>query len=86
MCCGNRRANAVATLAHGIGQQPRGVPQARPERPQVRFEYTGQTSLAVIGNITGATYRFPAPGAIVPVDGRDAAAVSGVPNVRRTAR
>ena len=67
------------------GPLPGPPPQAPPVRPPVAFEYTGQTSLAVTGPITRATYRFPVPGARVTVDERDAAAVGAVPNVRRVA-
>jgi hypothetical protein len=83
-CCGNRRAGAVAALAPGREQRPRPVAPVLPAPPPVTFEYTGKTSLAVTGPITRATYRFPVPGARVPVHASDAAAVAALPNVRRT--
>lgn len=85
MCCGNRRKSTVASLPQRVEQRSGPLPQAEPARPPISFEYTGQTSLAVIGPFTRATYRFSAPGARVPVDARDAAAVAAVPHVRRAA-
>jgi len=82
MCCGNRRKNAAPRIEQ-IAQPPVPRPQAQAMRPPVSFEYTGQTSLAVIGPITRAMYRFSAPGSRIPVDARDAPAVAAVPNVRR---
>jgi hypothetical protein len=83
-CCGNQRANAGTAAAPRVERRSRPVPAAPAARPPVTFEYTGKTALAIIGPITRVTYRFPAPGVRVPVDARDAGAVSAVPNVRRT--
>ena len=47
------------------------------------FEYVGTTSLRAFGSVTGRRYRFARPGALVPVDERDAPSMSGVPNLRR---
>jgi hypothetical protein len=85
-CCGNRRAQAGAAPALGREQRPRLVAPALYSPPPAVFEYTGKTSHAVTGPITRTIYRFPAPGARVLVDARDAAAVAAVPNVRRAAR
>ena len=85
MCCGNRRKNVVANGAQRNEERPGPSAQAPLTRPPVAFEYTGQTSLAVIGPFTRATYRFPAPGSRIPVDARDAPAVAAVPNLRRAA-
>ena len=82
-CCGNGRARVVAASAPQREQRPGPVAPARSAPQPVTFEYTGKTALAVTGPITRATYRFPVPGARVPVDAKDAAAVAGVPNVRR---
>jgi hypothetical protein len=46
------------------------------------FEYTGQTTLTVRGPITGWMYRFSKLNARIAVDGRDASALMGVPNLR----
>lgn len=81
-CCGNRRANAGAPPPRQPEQRPK--PVAPPVSVgSITFEYTGKTALAVTGPITRANYRFPEPGARVPVDARDAGAVAAVPNVRR---
>jgi hypothetical protein len=83
-CCGNRRGNAASVSIPSPERRPGPVAAAPSARPAVTFEYTGKTALAVVGPITRVTYRFPAPGARVPVDARDAAAVGAVPHVRRT--
>jgi hypothetical protein len=49
----------------------------------VAFEYVGRTALSVRGSITGRSYRFAAPGAVVAVDARDAGSVAAVPLLRR---
>ncbi|MBE2223475.1 MAG: hypothetical protein IAF02_18185 [Anaerolineae bacterium] len=46
------------------------------------FEYTGHTTLTVRGPITGQLYRFSKLHVRVAVDGRDASALMGVPNLR----
>jgi hypothetical protein len=51
----------------------------------VEFTYLGRTSLTVTGPATGTVYRFPANGAQLRVDQRDAAALRRVP-VLRTGR
>jgi len=81
-CCGNRRANPGAAPARQPEQRSKPAAPAVSLHP-VTFEYTGKTALAVTGPITRAHYRFPEPGARVPVDARDAGAVAAVPNVRR---
>jgi hypothetical protein len=52
----------------------------------VHFEYTGETGLTAVGPATGRTYRFDAPGRTLPVDLRDAGALSAVPHLRRRQR
>lgn len=81
-CCGKKRAGFYSTppspTVTGIPSPP-----ALPEPLAVWFAYTGPTALTVQGPITGRRYRFSAPGACVPVDERDAPAVSGVPHLVR---
>jgi hypothetical protein len=85
-CCGQKREH-VTPAPPPQRVQPRPMAPARSAPPPpITFEYTGKTSLAVTGPITRASYRFLAPGAMVPVDARDAGAVAAVPNVRRIAR
>jgi hypothetical protein len=79
-CCGTRRERAVAARVPKAEHVP---VAAAPARPPILFEYTGNTSLAVVGSLTRTTYRFPALGAVVPVSAADAGAVSAVPNLRR---
>jgi hypothetical protein len=82
-CCGNRRAIAASPAVRRLERPSRPVVAPPAPRPPVTFEYTGKTALTIVGPITRVTYRFPAPGARVSVDARDAGAVSAVPNVRR---
>jgi len=49
----------------------------------VLFQYTGRSALTVAGPISGRRYHFPRTDATLPVDPRDAAALSGVPHLRR---
>ncbi len=49
----------------------------------VCFEYTGRTSLSVIGPVSGQHYYFEAPGARLVVDPRDQLALDAVPELRR---
>lgn len=49
----------------------------------VVFEYTGRTSLNVVGPATGAKYFFARQGARVGIHPRDAAALHGVPVLLR---
>jgi hypothetical protein len=44
--------------------------------------YSGRTALTVTGPVTGAVYRFSAPGARLAVDPRDAGALLKVPVLR----
>jgi hypothetical protein len=54
-----------------------------PEPGVANFEYTGRTALTMRGAITGRSYRFAQPGAVVAVDRRDAPSAAGVPHLRR---
>jgi hypothetical protein len=47
------------------------------------FRYVGETALTVAGPISGKYYRFPAPGATVEADPRDAPSLEQVPQLRR---
>jgi len=68
-------------------RQRGGNTQLRPVVPaSAQFEYTGATALTAVGPITGRRYRFPAPGAIVEVNERDAPSLAAVPHLRRIRR
>jgi len=94
-CCGKRRAEFQTPTSTRQGfDSSRGTFQSEPAFVAasplrsvtvvtIYFEYTGDTGLTVQGPITGKRYRFSGPGARVGVDGRDAASVAGVPNLRR---
>jgi len=84
-CCNDKRARAVTTtaVAARTTQQEQLYLRHRPNAASVAFEYVGETSLTVSGPVTGARYRFPAPGSRLDVDARDAAYVGAVPSLRR---
>jgi hypothetical protein len=50
---------------------------------KVRFQYTGETSMTVVGPVTGQRYIFTAPGAQVRVDPRDRSYLLGIPRLRQ---
>lgn len=77
-CCGgNRRPPQLVTEG-----PVRPAVTARTRHAQY-FEYVGTTGLTAFGPVTGRRYRFARPGARLPVDDRDAAAMAGVPALRR---
>jgi hypothetical protein len=47
------------------------------------FEYTGETALTVIGNITRQRYRFNSKGDIQLIDYRDVSGMMAVPMVQK---
>jgi len=77
-CCGqNRLAPPVETSG-----PPRTTLTSQAPSAQY-FEYVGKTTLTAFGPVTGRLYRFTRPGALVPVDERDAPSMSGVPHLRK---
>jgi len=75
-CCGQARQSYTSTAP--VRQNGFAADGGAPV-----FEYTGGTSLTVIGSATGRQYRFPNTGARVQVEPRDQASVAQVPNLRR---
>ena len=80
-CCGKNRP--VARLAQ-VHETPRVTFTPPATKSAEYFEYVGKTALTAVGPVTRRRYRFAGPGAIVEVDGYDAPAMTGVPNLRRT--
>lgn len=83
-CCGKNR---LARLVEARPDEKNGPVRAMltPRTPSAQyFEYVGKTGLTVLGPVTGRRYRFPGPGALLAVDGRDGPALAGVPNLRWT--
>jgi hypothetical protein len=70
MCCGKQRSQ--------FGSFTR---SPMPERHF--FRYVGATAITVAGPVSGKYYRFPAPGATVEADSRDAPSLEQVPQLRR---
>ena len=90
-CCGSARRplagqRGLSAKSVASNAAPRGLPPPEAEAPAapVTFTYTGTTRLAADGPITRRRYRFEHPGAVVEVDGRDAASFAAIPNLRRT--
>jgi hypothetical protein len=86
MCCGNNRAAFSQTRVSAPTGRAVQTPPAFATRQRSNvayFEYTGKTAITVRGPISGATYRFAAPGARVIVDLRDGKHLEAVPNLVR---
>lgn len=49
----------------------------------VMFQYTGNTALSVIGNVTRKSYRFGFPGDIQHITLSDAAGMASIPVLKR---
>jgi hypothetical protein len=49
----------------------------------VMFQYTGNTALSVIGNVTRKSYRFGFPGDIQHITLSDAAGMAAIPVLKR---
>jgi len=83
-CCGNQRHQSIAQN-HQPGESTASSPtQQRIVRDTlVYFEYTGKTTLTVMGPVTGRRYRFDAPGTIIAVDQMDRVAVAAIPNLKQ---
>lgn len=80
MCnCGNKRNGLTdqKPAAAAIQQRP------RQKAPDIKFIYTGNSALAVTGNITGKRYRFNFHGEQQLIDFRDAASMMIVPVLKR---
>jgi hypothetical protein len=76
-CCGKARAAASGTPSvSGRTSLP------GPTNRSTRFEYTGETSMMVIGPITGLRYHFNGPGAQARVDARDRSHLLGIAKLR----
>lgn len=76
-CCGKGR-QALRASGGGVVQPPRmGAPDY-----SVVMEYTGPTSMTVIGPTTGNEYRFGGTGVRLRVDARDRRQLLGVPHLK----
>ncbi|MCF3111179.1 hypothetical protein LL912_20490 [Niabella sp. CC-SYL272] len=77
MCnCGDKRSQLVLSSGHAAAAGT-GI------WSDIWFEYTGRSALTVKGFITGRTYRFSTPGAVLLVDYRDASKMLLVPSLKR---
>lgn len=74
-CCGGQRI--------GTTQPARRDSSNGRARPRVAFQYTGRTSLTVVGGATGQAYRFAHPGCRLELDARDAPGAASIPALRR---
>jgi hypothetical protein len=71
-CCGQARAKIASDEQ-----------KSKPVFGAVTFEYTGPTSLTIVGPYTRTQYHFPCSGARLPVNGRDSVAFAVVRALRR---
>lgn len=84
MCnCGNKRNAFAAPQPSRPGNPAMIKPQPAKMWPEASFEYTGNTALTVIGNVTGKRYRFSGKGDVQPVDYRDAGGMMRVPVLKK---
>jgi hypothetical protein len=84
-CCGEKRSKIYHDPYTLSGMDSR-ANESRPVQlaEGSYFVYTGATSLTANGVITRTVYRFDKPGAILEVDRRDAAFMTGIPNLRKS--
>lgn len=80
-CCGKARAQAQAGGSRGVA--PSGQPADGLPFGHVILEYTGTTSLAIIGPVTLKTYHFHGHGSRVIVDRRDSVSLTIMRALRR---
>jgi hypothetical protein len=84
-CCGGKRRAAAAAWTPAEPQGGAGLSRAVLPSASVELQYTGATALTAVGSATGRRYRFPAAGAVLAVDRRDAASLVALPQLRRAA-
>jgi hypothetical protein len=77
-CCG-RKTDPV----QGGARISRRLPVSALSAQSPVFQYTGPTSMAVIGHVSGLRYSFRAAGQRLPVDPRDLRSLTAVPHLRR---
>jgi hypothetical protein len=70
-------------MASSNGRLADPAPSRRAASREALYEYTGSTSMTVTGSVSRTTYRFDGPGAMLQIDPRDLASMSGLPDLRR---
>ncbi|MBZ5525747.1 MAG: hypothetical protein LAP21_26295 [Acidobacteriia bacterium] len=86
MCCGRNRSAASGAGAPSMGRriEHRTEHTGAGQRDfMAYFEYTGRTGMTVRGPVSGATYRFAAPGSRVAVDLRDRLSLAALSQLRQ---
>ena len=89
MCCGQGRGILPGTRPSAGHPNSGGAPSVKRRRsaePATRYEYTGPTRLTVRAPLSGRTYVFEGPGAVLEVAAADAAALATVPGLRPVGR
>jgi hypothetical protein len=82
-CCGEMRQPAAGPMIPSRGDG-RGVNTGRGDLFfEIKFEYTGQTALTVVGPVSGRRYRFGQPGSRLVVDPRDRPGLAMNPKLRQ---
>ena len=88
MCCGKNRsaARAAAIASVGAGSvrpaQSSHPGAARPQGTVVIFEYIGNGTASIRGEVSGQIYRFARPGDRLRVDPRDRGGLMRSPQLR----
>ncbi len=85
-CCG-RGSRSPGGITSGSPSRPAGRRRGKsPNRGiAVYFQYQGASVLGVYGPVSGRSYRFNNPGAVLAVDPRDRRSLEAVPKLRRVA-
>ena len=82
-CCGEKRQRFYSNpYAHGNPDEMPSQDHRSQMAESVWFEYTGNSTLTVKGVVTGQHYRFMEKGALIEADRRDAAFLTGIPDLR----
>jgi hypothetical protein len=88
-CCGKKRALARQAAKSRKPSKPTNNSTRQPEAERdtsIRFQYTGQSKLTVVGPNTRKHYRFDGPGAVTIVDPRDRNALAAVSVLRQVSK
>jgi hypothetical protein len=78
-CCGRSTTAGVARGSTGAGPSRLAASIAP---LAAYFRCTGQSTVTIVGPVSGKMYRFPSSGQIVAVDARDAMSLSRVPHIQ----
>lgn len=83
-CCGRgtRSPGGGSRTVDGRATRDLGASGTRHRGPEESLQYTGASTLTAYGPISGRSYHFGSPGAVVPVDPRDVPWLAAIPKLR----